>query len=227
MAAAPSKNRYNAPAVHARRRRRPLKERLKRLIHYRLMIPVKRSTHSPAYSARSVCVGVVLGLTPTVGLQMTMSLIVWLILDRLFKWRFNVVIAMAWTWISNLITFLPMYYVFYITGHMMLGHWDDVLGYHSFVGQWDQAMAMIDQGANGQPDEFGFIVEVPGYQWLWLFAKFLLEGLGLSMLVGCIPFAVVGGWLSYRWSYAYSVRHRERKRRKQAAKKTEAVEKGG
>ncbi|MGY8991135.1 MAG: DUF2062 domain-containing protein, partial [Rhodospirillales bacterium] len=102
---------------------------LNRLIRYRLLIPLKRSAHSPEYTARGVMVGMVWAMTPTVGIQMGLVFGTWLFTRKFFKWDFSLINGMAWTWTTNVFTLIPIYYTFYITGQLMMGRFDDLSGY--------------------------------------------------------------------------------------------------
>ncbi len=103
-------------------------EALGRMVRYRLVIPLKRSMHAPEYTARGVMVGLVWAMTPTVGIQMLAVLLTWLIARKLFKWDFSVFIGMAWTWSTNFVTAGPVYYLFYLTGQLMLGRIGETTG---------------------------------------------------------------------------------------------------
>ena len=80
------------------------------------------------------------GLTPTVGIQVIGVSLTWFVGRRAFNWDFNYLIALTWTIVTNPLTFLPLYYVFYVTGKFMLGGGGDngLTGYQAFVGVWDQ-----------------------------------------------------------------------------------------
>ena len=88
-----------------------------RLCRYRLVIPILRGKNRPVFTARGVLVGLICATTPLVGMQMAMVAGVWGI-QRLVapEWRFNVVVAMGWTWITNVFTLPPIYYLFLVTG---------------------------------------------------------------------------------------------------------------
>ena len=105
----------------ARLRARPFLEQLQALARHRLIVPLKRSPHPPEHSARGILIGLVWGLTPTVGIQIIGVSLTWLVARRLFGWNFNYLIALAWTVVTNPLTLLPLYYVFYVTGELMLG----------------------------------------------------------------------------------------------------------
>ena len=84
-------------------------ERLQRWLRYRFVVPIKRSRHPPSYTARGVAVGLFWALTPTVGVQMAMVLLSWIVLRRINpRWDFNVIHAMDWTWVTNFATVLPV-----------------------------------------------------------------------------------------------------------------------
>jgi len=170
-------------------------ERFRRLLRYRLIVPLKRSHHhTPEYTARGVLVGLAWALTPTIGIQMGLCLITWIAARRLFRWDFNLIVSCAWTWTTNVITMLPCYYVFYVTGQLMLGHVDDLSGYREFLGLW--------QSHVGAEEEQGT------FDWLVYFEQ-LVVGWGLPLLVGSLPWSVLGGWLGYVWSLRFVRRHRE------------------
>jgi len=89
--------------------RHGLFERLKRLTRYRLIVPIIRSKHGPEYSARGVLVGMLVAMTPTVGVQMPIVAFLWLLM-RIIRtsWNFSLIIAMAWTWVTKDVTAPPL-----------------------------------------------------------------------------------------------------------------------
>lgn len=191
--------------TRARLRRRPWRERLRRELRYRLVIPLKRSRHPPEYTARGVAVGTFWALTPTVGVQMALVALHWWISRKCLRCDFNIVNAMAWTWITNVFTLLPFYYIFYVTGQFMLGA-DDVTGYAGFVKLWDTTAA----SANPEGTALSELIQIWG-------ALLLKDWFG-AMAIGSLPYAVVGTWLAWRWALAAvkayrgaRVRHTERK----------------
>jgi len=167
-------------------------ERLNRVIRYRLHIPMKRSRHSPEFIARGVMVGMVWAMTPIIGLQMMAVFGTWLFTRKVFSWDFSLVNGLAWTWTTNVFTAIPVFYIFYITGQAMLGRLDDISGYENFRTAFEFA------DGTGT----GFWDVVSGW-----FAG-LAVGLGLPMTVGCIPWAILSGWLAYRMSLRFVVRYR-------------------
>ncbi len=180
-------------------------EGFRRMVHYRIMIPLKRSMHAPEYTARGVAVGLVWAFTPTIGIQMPLVFITWLISRKLFRRDFSVIIGMAWTWVTNVVTMVPIYYVFYLTGQVMIGRPGESAGYEAFVGLWDKAM-----GESADVDDMFF----GGFDWVWHYFTDVVGGWGLSMLVGCVPWAILIGWLGYVWSLSFVRHHREARHRR-------------
>ncbi len=84
-------------------------ERLKRMVRYRLVTPLQRSRHPPDYVARGVSAGLFWAMTPTIGIQMPMVLLHWLMVRKIGRWDFNLIHAWAWTWVNNVATVLPVY----------------------------------------------------------------------------------------------------------------------
>ena len=172
-----------------------------RLIKKQLIIPLLRSPHPPEFKARGVAVGLVWAMTPLVGIQMWLVFMTWLIAKKVFKWSFSLPLGLAWTWVTNVFTMVPVYYVFYVTGQIMRGNWGRISGY-------DNLKEII---AETFLADYSFIE-----QWV-LFFKLLLKDWGVSMAVGCLPWAVVCGLGSYYLTMKYErmrQKQRERKLRK-------------
>lgn len=180
--------------------------RANRYIRYRLVTPMLRARHPAEYSARAVLVGVVCGLMPILG-QSSVVLAVWLVARR-FNWGFNVVVAALWTFISNPLTTAPMFYGFYVTGQVMMGNWDDLTGFDRFTSF---ARDLIS-------DELG----------LWDQTKMLFEMLfldwALAMWVGFVPWAILCGWLGYRWSLRVVLAYRAMREKRMARRRRQLAE---
>lgn len=167
--------------------------RLRRMLRYRLIVPLMRSRHSPEHAARGSFVGLFWAFTPSVGIQMPLVLITWVFARRSPKWDFNLVLAIAWTWVTNAFTALPCYYVFYLTGQVMFGRWNRLSGFDSFRLMWSDIFtaeqSMLDQ--------------------VQALARVLILDWGITMLVGSLPWAFFLGWLGYRYSlkFVHAYRH--------------------
>lgn len=163
-----------------------------RVIRYRLIIPLFRSPHPPEYTARGVAVGVFWGFTPLVGIQTFIIAGLWFIARRV-HWEFSLLQGLAWSWISNVFTMLPLYYAFYLTGMFMLGDAHQAAGYDAFLAVWQR------EAGDG-----------PGPHILRQVAS-SFRVLGVPTLLGCLPWAICGSWTGYHWTYRIAAR-RQRKR---------------
>lgn len=182
--------------------RRSFFDRMGRLSRLKLLIPLKRSPHSAEYSARGVAVGMFWALTPLVGIQMYLCLMTWLLAKQTKSLQFSLVIACAWTWVTNIFTMLPIYYVFYITGQIMVGNWNNISGYETFIVSF----------------EFAFSDDVGFWDSMLELLSLLAREVGVAMGVGCLPYAIIGGWLSYVLSLKYIQQRRARRVRRQIRK---------
>lgn len=99
-----------------------LKKKLRSWLAYmnrKVIVPMKREYKDPFYLARSNAVGIGLAFAPFPG-QIPVVLAVWIIARKL-KWRFSLSISIAWTFISNVFTNLPLFYLYYKTGAFLCG----------------------------------------------------------------------------------------------------------
>ncbi len=148
---------------------------LSRLLRYRLLIPILRSRHPPEYTARGVSVGLAVALTPTIGVQMPVVFMLWIGVRRLRPaWDFNLLVALAWIWLTNVVTMPLIYYLFLVTGRDLLGRWEKIRDLSTFNERFSGA---LDTGAGG-------------LETLWVYTQRLVEQLGCPR---CLA------WL---WSYA-------------------------
>ena len=183
-------------------------ERLYRMMRLRLIIPMIRSRQPPENTARAVAMGLLWAFTPTFGIQMALTCVHWYIARTFFKRDFNVVVAMAWTWVTNLFTVPICYYIFFLTGQIILGRWNDLTGFSSFQKFWVTAMGE----SGGDPTSL--------QAWETYFS-IIVQGWGLALLIGSIPFAILGYIGGYHWTLHMVRRWRaarlERRRKKAAA----------
>jgi uncharacterized protein (DUF2062 family) len=160
---------------------------MRRMLRYRLVIPVFRSAHSAEYTARGVANGVFWGLTPTVGLQTLEILATWSV-GRFVGRDSSLLQAMIWVWVNNPVTMIPMYYAFYVTGLWMVGEGGTGQGYGAFLDLFT---------ANAQ------------LEW-WARLLGIIRAIGVPIFVGCVPYAAVGAAISYRWAAGVVRRRRQR-----------------
>ena len=163
--------------------------RARRFVRFHLVIPVFRSPHPPEYTARGVAIGVFWGVTPFLGMQTLLMITTWQAMKRALRKDASLVQALAWSWINNPITMIPMYYSFYLAGLWLTGMSSHLGGYDAFAALWE---------ASGRDASFVERVQL------------LARQLGLPLVVGCFPFAIAGSWLSYVWAHRM-VRTRRRR----------------
>ena len=166
--------------------------RLARAIRFRLVVPMMRSQHSPEHTARGVMIGLICACIPSPVGQMGLAFAAWVVARRLFKWDFSLIQGLAWTWTTNVFTAAPCYYTFFLTGQILLGRWDDLTGYDSFV----QAFSNIVYGDAGFIDGIYDLAKVAVLDW------------GLAMYVGAVPWAAFLGWLGYRLGLRFVIAYR-------------------
>ena len=171
--------------------------RLVRLLNLKLIVPLKRSPHPPEYTARGVLVGMMWAMTPLVGIQMTTVLFTWIGAKKIFKWNFSLPVALAYTWVTNVFTMWPIYYVFYATGKIMMGDFD-ISAFSAFAEAGRQA----------------FTVSVSPWEItkaIMIFVGLLMKEWGLAMAIGCLPWSIFCGWFSYNLTIKWLKRREERK----------------
>ena len=168
-------------------------EKIKRFLCLKLIIPLKRSDESAVFGARGVMVGMMWAMTPLVGIQMTTVLITWAIAKKL-HWNFSLPIALAFTWVTNVFTMWPIYYIFYATGKIMMGEFSQINAYASFLASAQSAFS-----GSVSPWEIGKAIV--------LFIGLLFKDWGTAMVIGCLPWAIVSGIVSYVWTYKWLVRY--------------------
>jgi uncharacterized protein (DUF2062 family) len=171
-------------AIHLRPRKNsghkrpiPFSARMGRLVRLRLTVPLLRARHAPEQAARGTMIGLIWAFTPTFGVRMPLVLLTWLVARHLCRWDFSLLLGIAWTWTTNALVTLPVYYGFYVTGQILLGRWHDLGGFNAFQALW----APLHR-ADPEP-----ILD-------------LLLDWGLVLWLGALPWATLMGWLGYRCS---------------------------
>lgn len=125
---------------------------------------------TPHSVALGTAIGMFIGMTPTVGIQMLIVVVVSFLTTPLF--RFNRMAALITVYISNPLTMLPIYWANYKVGTLLIAAehtWEEFssrLGSDSVMGWWDQ--------------------------FVWLF-----EDVGMPLLVGSLIVATVLALATY------------------------------
>ena len=171
--------------------------RLARLFRYRLIIPIARGRHNGIPTARGTAIGLFFGLTPTVGIQMPMIMVLWAVAKVVApKWKFNLIVALAWTWPTNLVTAPLYYYLCLITGKLMLGQ-SMAIGFDEFQAQVSSVLTT----------DAGF------FESFWIYVVEILKIWGLPLFLGCIPWTLLGTWMGYAGTLKFLESFRARQRR--------------
>jgi uncharacterized protein (DUF2062 family) len=159
-----------------------------------LIVPLKRSPHPPEHSARGVMMGLFWAFTPLIGIQMYIVFFVWLMARKFEQFSFNLIIALAWTWVTNIFTMVPTYYVFYITGKFIIDPGNVQLGYAAFLKEWEGVL---------RNSEGVFGTFIAG-------SEHLFRRQGVPLLVGSLPFSFGFAWLGYVCTLRFVKRRRLR-----------------
>ena len=170
-----------------------MKKIIEKLITEKLINPVLHSTAPVSEVSLGVAVGVFLGLTPTVGVQMYLVALVWSIYRYIFGRHFSLPVGVAMVWISNPFTMVPLYYLFLVTGYWLL-ETQNRISYELFT------------------EYLGHISSTEGtWEMIVAGARFLLVDLGWPMIIGILVYAVPGFIISYFMTERIVTSHRKGK----------------
>jgi len=136
-------------------------------------------SHPPDHAIRGATIGVFAAFTPTIGIQIPIIIGFRLLLSR--YWEFSLPVAISCTFITNVFTFAPIYYLFVVTGRVMLGRWGEVGGFDVFSAK----LRSVTQGDAGL------------FEGMWHSLVGILEIFGLPLFVGCLPWATGLALLTY------------------------------
>lgn len=167
--------------------------KIRERIRVGLVDPIRRAQGSPGSIARGTALGTWIALTPTVGGQMVMVAILGVPL------RANLPIACAMCWISNPLTIVPLYYLFYWLGGLMLGR--DPIGF--FAMQQLLADRLMDVTETGVVNAMLAL----GWDVLW------------PMTLGSLVIATVAAIPAYYVALAWARRRRAAQLREQVAER--------
>ena len=153
--------------------------RIKTIVDEKLIRPVRES-HAPARElGLATAIGVFWGLNPLIGLQMGLVAMTWFLLKPLGV-RFHMGVGVAWVWITNPFTTLPLFYAFYLCGLL-------------FIPQSSEAtldFAGLEAILN-KAREAGFV------DGLIIWVRFMVLELGRPLLLGSLVIAIPAAPLAY------------------------------
>ena len=125
---------------------------------------------TPHSIALGTAIGMFIGLTPTVGIQMILVMCVAWLTRNMF--HFNRVAALITVYISNPVTVVPIYYFLYWTGHLLIG--GDV-----------------------KREQFAQLLEYDGFDGWWQAITGLFVDIGSPLILGTCIVAPIGGLITY------------------------------
>ena len=165
--------------------------RLRRHLQLRLLVPLLRGRREPLLAARATAIGLFWAFTPTFGIRMPLVFVTWLAMRYVMRSDFTLVIGLAWTWATNALVTLPLYFGFYVTGKLLLGDPAGILGFADFREIWAPLMA-------------------PGLDWdqrLYQLGAHLVGEWGPVLWLGALPWACLTASLGYLAALRF-LRHR-------------------
>jgi len=163
-----------------------------------LILPYLES-HSPLRQvAWGSAIGMFVAITPTVGIQMYIVTLIWLLCRYLFRTPFTLSVSIAMVWISNPITVAPLYYLFLQTGDLLFGLMGQEVHDMTFEAFKAQVQALEDAGG----DNF--------FEWLYHAMVVLVVEFGWPMLIGSLLYAIPLSILSYPTTIMLLGRYRRR-----------------
>lgn len=164
-----------------------------------LVHPITKSVAPVKPVSWGVAIGVFIGLTPTLGIQMYIVAALWALCRYLFHFRFSLPAGMASVWISNPITIVPFYYAFLLTGNKIFQN----MQWHVVVMDWQTFQ-----------QRFADYEQYSIWEILWEGSQFLLVDLGIPMLVGSFILAVPSAVIFYFITSFLLTRYRKHKTHK-------------
>jgi uncharacterized protein (DUF2062 family) len=134
----------------------------------RYVLSLDDSAH---HIALGTAMGMFIGLTPTVGIQMAITIVVYYLCLPFF--RFNCKAAIVTVYISNPLTMVPLYWFDYRVGQFVFG------------------------GADITQDRIREIITYDGFAEWWRAIVTLFVDLGVPMFAGSLIVASVGAAVTY------------------------------
>ncbi len=98
---------------------RPKVRFIRRQYFRRFLRPINRMRLTPSVVGRTAFVGLIFGLTASVGIQLIGVALVWLVM-RLVGRPINLAIAVVLTGVTNPLTIAPIYTIYFVTGCTVL-----------------------------------------------------------------------------------------------------------
>jgi uncharacterized protein (DUF2062 family) len=164
-----------------------------------LIVKVLHADDTPHRIALGIAIGVFIGFTPTVGLQMIIALALATLL------RANKVVCLPMVWVSNPVTMVPIYLVCFQVGSALVGSQSATPGQHP-VKAIQILGAVPGEGGWGKWLEPAF----------WRELLLTMTRVGAELWIGAIVLGLPAAALSYFVSRKIVFSYRERRARLKA-----------
>lgn len=159
-------------------------EKAKTFLVEKLVNPFKQNINQPAFLAMSVAVGTFCTLLPILMFQQYLCIFLWIISKKFKALAFSLIIGLAITVITNPATMPFVLYFYYVVGILFTG--DKAIEWTPFI---DRIKTIIDAQhqsvIEALKNSFGFVI----------------DEVGLPILIGCLVCVVVLTPLSYLLTY--------------------------
>ena len=185
-------NTETTPSDTAPQPQEPKASDLRSRIRYFLVHNILHLDDTPHRIALGVLLGLVIGCTPTLGIQTLMYFAFASVM------RANMVSGLGLVWLTNPVTAVPFYYACWRVGGLLL------TGRLETSPESQAAIARLIEGSGA--DDTGFYERIFQSEF-WVAAIELLRSIGLELWVGCTFVGLLSGgigyWLTYRAVVAY------------------------
>jgi len=160
-------------------------------VYKHLIEPIIESVSPVRQASAGAAIGMFVGMTPTVGIQMWVVFMIWLFCKYLLRFKFDLIIGTALVWISNPLTMFFLYYGFLVTGQSIFS-WINIdtmeITYSAFQTRLD---AIVNNPESGSLDKM-----IEG-------VNFLVIDLGTPMVLGSLFYAIPLSFLTYFVTHKY------------------------
>jgi uncharacterized protein (DUF2062 family) len=179
-----------------------IRKSIRRVFRYIIRSFKFRENRNPAYLGRSFAVGFFSGMWVLWG-QSGIALALWVVIDRLMHFRFNAVIACLTTLITNPLTTPFWFYLYYLTGQLMLG--ESAIEFSAFTSELKPVLSTLDVDS--------IINSI----------KLLIKGIGWPIAIGSIPWYFIMAAVGYFIGARISVHLRRRQLKKKKHRVRRAI----
>lgn len=160
--------------------------RLRRGLRLLFLVPLLRGRRHPELAARAAAVGLFWAFTPTFGVRMPLVFLSWLAARHILRADFTLVIGLAFTWITNALVTLPLYFGFYLTGRFLQDGPGNLMNFTRFREAFAPLQANLDWADR---------LALAWQDW------------GVTLWLGALPWALIMAILGYVAATSY-LRHR-------------------